>query len=69
MDDVVVLWLKANFFDIGNDVDTTLLGINPGCGARRAFNKPDIRIKISVGAMPCVIAVSSQQRLSIQDFK
>ena len=60
MDDVVALWLDTDFVDMGNDVDTTLLGINPDCGARRAFNKPDIRIKISVGAMPCVIGVSSQ---------
>ena len=66
MDDVVVIWLKASLFDMGNDVDTTLLGINPDCGARRAFNKPDIRMKISVGAMPCAIGVSSQQRISIQ---
>ena len=48
---------------MGSDADTTLLRINPDCGA---FNNPDIRIKISVGAMPCVIGVSSQQRISVQ---
>ena len=31
------------------------LRISPG----GVFNKPDMRMKISVGAMPCVIGVSS----------
>ena len=35
-------------------------------GLGGALNKPDMRIKISVGAMPCMIGVSSQQRLSAQ---
>ena len=38
------------------------LRISP-CGV---FNKPDMRMKISVGAMPCVIGVSSPQQFSLQ---
>lgn len=53
--DVVVVWTKFNFVNTGCDADITgPLLIRPDKGG---FNKPDIRIKISDGAMPCVIGI------------
>ena len=49
----VVLSLKPNC------VPAVLLRISP----LGVFSKPDMRMKISVGAMPCVIGILSSQRI------
>ena len=55
--DVIVLRLRTStLVEMGRDVDAPpLLGIRPP----REFNKPNIRMKIRVGAMPYVIGVLS----------
>jgi hypothetical protein len=54
----VVLSLPAN----PSGVTAAPLRTSPGS----VFNKPDMRMKISVGAMPCVIGVSGSQQFSLQ---
>lgn len=62
--DVIVLRLRTTtLVEMGRDVDAPpLLGIRPP----REFNKLNIRMKISVGAMPCVIGILSPHRSSLQ---
>jgi hypothetical protein len=50
--DVIVLSPKTTLVEMASGVDApTPLGARPP----REFNKPNMRMKISVGAMPCVI--------------
>lgn len=60
--DVVVFSIKHNCIVMGPDADAGRLLICADVG----FNKLNMRMKISVGAIPCVNRVSSQQRFSLQ---
>ena len=67
--DIIVLSLKTTVVVMATGVDTLappLPGVRRPRDWPREFNKPYMRMKISVGAMPCVIGVLSPHRLSPQ---